>query len=177
MDVNSGQDSEEADPHSRSPLVRSEMIVVKDAVIDPLTGGTILVDVLVLGRVSGNGWIQTDIRVSLDVHTAAIVGRRAIANAFAGRSGFAGSSKRAAEFDAIVSVIHALVCHTLSSMTNRDTVRSNGNGILYVFLSATLAIEVNERIAMPGIDAEPISRHVVVSRIQTDILDGSKRIG
>ena len=75
VDVNSMTDTEEEETHGSAATIVCQLVVVKDTVVDTFTGGTVLVDFLVLSRVSGNRRIKADVICSLDIEAAPGFGR------------------------------------------------------------------------------------------------------
>ena len=82
------------------------------------------------------------------------------------------SSQRAAVLKAISGVIHAIVGHTPACLTDGNAVFTNNNGIRDALLPAAAQIEINERIYFPDVVTKTISRHIVMSRIKTDVQEG-----
>ena len=84
VDVNGMTDGEEEETHGSTATIVCQVVVVEKTVVDALTGGTVLVDLLELSRVPGNRRIETDVIRSLDIEAAASFGRGADPNAGAG---------------------------------------------------------------------------------------------
>lgn len=61
-----------------------QLEVVKNTVVDPLTGGTALVDLLVLSRISVNRRRKADVICGLDIEAASGFGRGAGPDAVTG---------------------------------------------------------------------------------------------
>lgn len=82
------------------------------------------------------------------------------------------SSQRTAVLKAIPGAVHPIVGHTLTCLTDGNPVVTHNNGIRYALLPAAVQIEINERIYLPDVFTQTISRHVVMSRIKTDVQEG-----
>ena len=76
VDVNSMTDTEE-ETHGSAATIVCQLVVVKNTVVDPLTGGTALVDLLVLSRISVNRRIKADVICGFDIEAASGFGRGA----------------------------------------------------------------------------------------------------
>ena len=77
VDVNSMTDTEEEETHGSAATIVCQLVVVKDTVVDTFAGGTVLVDFLVLNRVSGNRRIKVDVNCRLDIEAVPGFGRGA----------------------------------------------------------------------------------------------------
>ena len=75
VDVNGMTDSKKEEPHGSTATVVCQIVVVEKPVVDTLAGGTILVDLLELSRVSRNRRIKTDIIWGLNIEAATGFGR------------------------------------------------------------------------------------------------------
>jgi len=169
MDVNRRDGSKEEDTHSSTSFVSSKVVVVEEPVVDALTGSTLLVSVLEELRLPGNRREEAKVAARLHVNTATVLGRRAVGDTGTGTGGLTCSSKRATVLEPVVLVIHALVDHALPTMADGNTIVVIGDGVLDGLLLPT-AVEANERIDVPGVHAEAVGRHVVVSGVEADVL-------
>ena len=66
-------------------------------------------------------------------------------------------------------MVHTIVGHTPTYLTDGNAVVINNNGIRDALLPAAAQIEINERIYVPDVFTKTINRHVVMSGIKTDV--------
>lgn len=80
-------------------------------------------------------------------------------------------SQRTAILKAIPCVIHPIIGHTLTCVTDGRTVIADGNCILNTLLPATPPIEIDERIDIPDVPEKAVSGHIIMSGIETDVFE------
>ena len=175
MDADTGQHGEEGKPHIRTALIIGEIIVVENPVVHAFTGGPVLINTFILSRAAGNGRIETDIVLRLDIAASAIWRGRAVSPAGTGIEVLMGSSQRAPEFDPAAAVIHTIANHAFSCKADRSTICIPQVTIFIESRFATVSIEINERIQMP-MPAKTVCRIVIVSRIEADIFKRQIRV-
>ena len=81
------------------------------------------------------------------------------------------SSQRTAVLKAIPGMIHPIVGHALTCLTDGCAVITDRNGILDSLLPATPSVEIYERINIPDVHTKAVSGHVVMGGIKTDIAE------
>ena len=150
-----------------------QMVIIKNPVIYPFAGSTVVVNRFVFLRPSGNRGIEADIPVRLCIDTTAIGGRGTLPFAMAIVS-FA-ADKGAAPFTGMFLFTVAPVDHTVTGHAQRGAVCINrnraGNGIG----SAAVGVEVDKRSDAPFF-AKFISGIVVMCGIKAEVTDRNVRV-
>jgi hypothetical protein len=175
VDADAGKHGKEGKPHIRTALIIGEIIVIEDSVIHAFTGGPVLINTFILSRAAGNGRIETDIVLRLDIAASAIWRGRTARSAGTGIKILMGRGQRTAEFDAAAAVIYTIANHAFACETDGSAI---GIPQVTVFIEsgfAAMSIKVDERVQLPMI-AETVGRIIIVSRIKADIFEGQIRV-
>lgn len=173
MDIDADDHSEEGIAFSGMYAHIVKVVIVKNPVIYPFAGSTVVINQLVFFRTPGNWSIEADIPVWLCVDTAAIGRWGTLLFALTG-VGFA-AGKRTAPFTGMFLFTVAPVDHSVTGHTQRSAIRINrdrsGNGIG----PATVCVEVDERADAPFF-AKSVSGIVVMCGIKAEVSDRDVRV-
>ena len=152
------------DPHGMQP------IVIQDAVVDPLRGGTVLVSLLPLCGLAHDRRIEPDVPVRLGMDRATIVRGRADTVTVLDFSGFV----RAAPFASMVGFVIAPVSHAVSGPAQWGALLIHPDGFRDPFGITMLGVEVDKRDD-PPVSEELIGSIVIMCGVEADIFHGDVR--
>ena len=146
-----------------------QAIVIEDPVIDAFTGGTFLVNILILLGIPGDARLETELSFILYVDRAPIAARGAFggARAFLNMAAFPGTSV----FMSILDWIISPGAHFMPSLADRMSFLVESDILRGIFGGFCPAVDVNQRIDIPALQ-QFISRDVVMGRIEADIFWG-----
>ena len=149
------------------------MVIIKNPVIYPFTGSTVVVNRFVFLRPSGNRGIEADIPVRLCIDTTAIGRRGTLLPAMAIIS-FA-ADKGTAPFTGMFLFTVPPVDHAVTGHAQRGAVCINRNRAGDGIRSALVGVEVDKRPDVPFF-AKSISGIVVMCGIKAEVTDRDIRV-
>lgn len=147
-----------------------QAIVIEDPVIDAFTGGTFLVNILILLGIPGDARLETEVSFILYVDRAPIAARGAFGGvrAFLNTAAFPGTSVFMGIFNRVISP----GAHFVPSPADRMSFLVESDILRGIFGGFFPAVDVDQRIHIPALQ-QFISRDVVMGRIEADIFWGN----
>ena len=143
-----------------------EAIVIENAVVDAFTGGTLLVNILILLGIPGDTWLETEVSFILYVNRASIAAR----GAFGGVRAFLNpvTFQRTSVFMCIFGRVISPGAHFVPSPADWMAFLVESDILRGIFGGFCPGVDVNQRIHIPSLQ-QFISRDIVMGRIETDI--------
>ena len=143
-----------------------QAIVIENPVVDAFTGGTLLVNILILLGIPGDARLETEVSFVLYVDRAPIAARGAFGGvrAFLNTAAFEWASVFMCIFDRVISP----GAHFVPSPADRMAFLVESDILRGIFGGCSSAVDVDQRIHIPALQ-QFISRDVVMGRIEADI--------